>query len=273
MYFCNKRGGLVVVLFLIVLLIPSIVTSFGISTPYIENNTLKVTPGNTYVYTITVQNGDSSGYFVDMTHNLNEFVRLDEYTRYVESKTYNTTFQFIINVPQDAKSGEEHNLEYSAKPRVEGEGTINMGVELKRNIKIQITEQESNIPFYTGNLKIIKNLKSFDSKNIYKYSLIILSIIIIIFVAKRIWKISQKISTKIHSTKEEKKTISESKTLKELYNLLDEISDEEFDLKAIRNITKQKLHHLNQEGIYHHVPYLSRKELLEKLKSKIKHEK
>lgn len=260
-----KRGVILVVLFLIIITLANKVYAFGISTPYLENDTLRVLPGQNYTYTITLQNGDEQSYYVDIiyssTNNVADMVAGEYYT---PAKTYNNTFDFSINIPSDAKLGEKYTLEYSAKPRIDNNGTVTLGVELKRSISIVVTdEKNTNVQPLISPKGIVThanygNILRSTWKYIFSAIVLVLAILIVI----RLWKLSRRMSMKLNNRRKTNYTISQAISLNEVKILLQKISDEEYELPEIRNIFKNKLSELTNNEIVQEIPRINRREAI-----------
>lgn len=265
-----KRGAVVFLLLLIIALIFSTrISAFGISTPYIKDDTLLVNPGKTYEYSITLQNNGDQGYYVDIDYSSTEDVAsLESTEQYVPAGTYNTTIHFKLAIPETAQIGKTYALEYSAKPRIEENGTVSMGVEIKRGITILVTDGTTNAANAaistekTAAAPINDIKKSINIKNIKKYTLLIITLIILIFIIKMLWRLSKKMSSKISGTHQTKYTISEAISLEEVKKLLQNINDETFEVSEIKNLFKDKLSELTTNDISHRMQDMSRKEII-----------
>jgi|GEM_PF-2278497 hypothetical protein len=263
-----KRGAIAVALFLVIsisLLVISINFgyAFGISTPYLENNTLKVASGNNYTYMLNVQNGDAENYYVDISYSsTNNVVTLRQTTSFVPSNTYNGTFYFDINIPKDAKIGEKYTLEYDAKPRTENNSNIT-NLEIQRQITILVIEETSK--------------KTVENKNIgHNFGTFILILVILTLIAlitSRLWRLSQNTSERIiektnnktteeYNEKATNYTISQAINLKEVQILLEKISDEEFRLPEIKKLFKEKILEFTTNPLVKDINSVSRKELI-----------
>jgi hypothetical protein len=260
-----KRGAVVLVLFLLIITLANMVNAFGVSTPYLENNTLKVLPGQNYTYTITLQNGDEQGYYVDIiyssTDNIANLVTGEYYT---PAKTYNNTFEFNILIPSSAKSGDRYVLEYSAKPRVDNNGTVPLGIEIKRSIDILVTDDKNtNIqPIISpkGTLRHVDYGNIFQSA--WKYLVFAVVLILAIFISLRLWKLSKGLSLRLNNKHKSNYTISQAISLAEIRTLLQKISDEEYELPEIRKIFKNKLSELTNNEIVEEISRINRREAI-----------
>jgi hypothetical protein len=264
-----KRGAVVFLLLLIAALIFSArIDAFGISTPYIKDDTLLVNPGKTYDYSITLQNNGDQGYYVDIAYSSTEDVAsLDNTEQYVLAGTYNTTIHFKLSIPETAQIGKTYALEYSAKPRIEENGTVSMGVEIKRGITILVTDGTTNaantvISTEETAAPINDIKKGINIEIIKKYALLIIILIILIFIIKMLWHLSKRMSSKIGKTRQTKYTISEAISLEEVKKLLQNIDDEAFEVSEIKNLFKDKLSELTTNDISHRMQDMSRKEII-----------
>ncbi|MGV8171363.1 MAG: hypothetical protein ACP5OA_01585 [Candidatus Woesearchaeota archaeon] len=275
-----KRGAIVFCLIISLALIilqniPNI-NAFGISTPYLTSETLNVNPGKTYEYSITLQNGESQDYYVDINYSSTENIaRLENTTYYVPANTYNTTVTFIIKTLEGVRNGETYFLEYSARPKVNGSSGVTMGIEIKRGITILVTDGTSTISEQT----IIETLEEVPEsvqetvwKNtwghvlyVWRYVLLLLSFILTVAIIIRLWKLAKGVSSKIGidtDNKHEKYTISEAVSLEDVEKILQKMSDEEFSLEEIKNIFKIKLSELTTNATLQNIDGLSRKDLI-----------
>jgi len=260
-----KRGVIVVVLFLIVIIFTNKVYAFGVSTPYLENDTLKVLPGQNYTYTLTLQNGDDEDYYVDIIYSsTNNVANLVSGTYYTPAKTYNNTFDFNINIPSNANIGEKYVLEYSARPRIGNNGTVTLGVEIKRSINIVVTDEKN-----TNGQPIVSPLEAITQKNygdifskVWKYLALIIIGVILIFVVIRLWKLSKGVSLKLNRKRQTNYTISQAISLAEVKVLLQKISDEEYELQEIRKLFKNKLAELTNNDMVEEIPRVNRREAI-----------
>jgi hypothetical protein len=272
-----KKG--VVVFFIFIILCVSclkMALAFGISTPYLEDNTLKVSASKSYNYTITIQNGDTQGYDIDINYSSeDDIVRLGENTFYVPPNTYNTTVTFIIQIPEDAKIGEAYDFKFSVKPRTDNveydaARPLAIGIELKKSLKIIVGSEGANDA--AGQKSGDGDSKDGPiSSNFGKYlltALIALIIIVLaIFVTKRMWNISDRMSTKISKDNTTKYTISQAINISEVIVLLEKISNEEFKVSEIRNLFKDKIMELSggNSEIIQDISQMSRKKLIHAL--------
>jgi len=276
-----KRGVLVFLLLAIISIISSIdIHAFGVSTPYIKDETLLVNPGKLYEYTITLQNNGEEGNYVDITYMSTENIaNLEETVYYVPADTYNTTFSFKLSIPENATIGKTYMLEYAARPRVNGSGTVSMGVEIKRGITVLVTDGTTNAIVQKNDAAIEgSSITSggFDFWKIGKYILLIVILAVIILTVKMLWRLSKSMSTKINSEsvtpiksvpEQEQKprnkyTISEAVSLEEVKKLLKNINDEAFEVSEIKNLFKEKLSELTTSEFVHNIHKMSRKELI-----------
>lgn len=245
------------------------VNAFGISTPYLENNTLRVLPGQNYTYTLSLQNGDEEAYYVDMSYSSTKnIVTLEQATYYINAKTYDNKFDFRINIPSDAQFGDRFILEYSAKPRTTGNGTITLGVEIKRDVKILVTNETGPGLEPAISLIIAENTSKENNQYIElfkkagKYIIAIVIVIILVILIMRLWTLSMKLSKKLERKSKTTHTISQAISLAEVRTLMQKLSDEEFELPEIRALFKNKLSELTNNEIVTEISHISRREAI-----------
>jgi hypothetical protein len=266
-----KRGVVVFLLLITIVLIHTAYASaFGVSTPYLKDDTLLVNPGKVYEYVIKLQNNEEIGRYVNISYtSTDKIASLSKEEYYVPANTYDTEVKFNIIVPEGIVIGKTYALEYAARPRVGENGTVSMGVEIRRGITILVTDGTTNIAEYTENSVELTNENSPEIihliKIIGKIILIGIIILILIILGQRIWRISKSMSEKIRQGRRTKYTISEAVSLDEVKTLLKGINDEAFDMPEIRNLFKEKLSELTTSGISEKIHELTRKELIREI--------
>jgi hypothetical protein len=263
-----KKGAVAVALFLVLLIMFMIISvdfvhAFGISTPYLENNTLKVNSGSNYTYALSVQNGDAEDYYVDISYSsTNNVVNLRKETSFVPSNSYNNTFYFYINIPSTAKIGENYILEYDAKPRLSNGSNTTTNLEIQRQVNILVVgEAQKNTGENTGVWHAI-----------WTIILIVIILTLILLIIIRVWRLSKTTSQKLDKEKDMKVTnytISQAINLKEVQVLLEKISDEEFRLPEIRNLFKEKISEFTTHSAVKDIDNVSRRELIRILEKTI----
>jgi hypothetical protein len=269
-----KRGVVVVVVFLILINFTNLIQAFGVSTPYLENDTLSVASGHNYTYALTIQNGDIQDYYVDISYSSTDNIASLRKTSYfVPSNTYNNTFYFDISIPKDAQIGQKYVLEYGAKPRMNESASLTVGVEIKRHITIEVASKDDNVAvslIQEPEVKDIKEISSNDdnmSKNsswprVWRYALILIILALAVLITNRLWRLSKGISSKFNNEKVTTYTISQAINLKEVQELLEKISDEEFKLQEIKNLFKEKISELTTHNLNKEIKSMSRKDVI-----------
>jgi hypothetical protein len=259
-----KRGGVVVVVFLIWINCAHITHAFGVSAPYLENETLKVNSGKSYEYAITIENGDDRGYYVDIIYSsTSNIAELRRARYYIPSDTYNNTFYFDINIPKEAKPGDKYALDYDVKPRTNSSSPITLGVDINRDIKILVVDEKTKgLPEILTPEEKIRELRDKTIPNIKTGILAAIIIILIIIIINRIWKLSKGISSRFGHDKVTNYTISEAKNLVEVRKLLEKMNDDEFDLSEIKNIFKVRIAELTTHKFTKDIKSMSRKDII-----------
>ncbi|MGV8141365.1 MAG: hypothetical protein ACP5NW_02905 [Candidatus Woesearchaeota archaeon] len=259
-----KRGIIVFFsMFLILIFLPSAALAFGIATPYIEDNTLKLRPGEEYIYRFAVQNGEDKDYHVTIAYNVTEgIVGMMETYKVIPRQTYDNTFEMLITVPRDAPQGKRYYITYSARPEVNDSGSVIMGVEIVRSLIIEVKGDE--VPVTAEDTSVQEASKTtYQEDTTKKYLMVVLIIIISIMVLMMIGKTSRSIALKVSSKKDTDYTISQAMSLEDVKGLLKKMSDEEYAFPEIKKIFREKLSELSSKRTAKHIDDMSRKELIE----------
>jgi hypothetical protein len=270
-----KRGVVVVVLtiFISLILIMTMPTvhAFGVSAPYLENDTLIVSPENNYTYSVTLQNGDDKEYDVTVKyHSTKDIAHMTSENIFVPAKNFDTKATFDIIVPKDATIGDVYLLEFNITPRDHNNRTENKTITIPRGLNILVVKN----PYVknTGNPYFSSERFKEDMKQTGRYVLIVVLILVGLAVIFGIWKVSKSISSRIAkkeheetAEKEEKTTISDAKNIGQIITILKDISDKEFELAEIKKIFHKKITELTSD---HTVidDKTTRRQLIKKLK-------
>jgi len=240
--------------------------AFGIATPYLENDTLRLEPGQSYTYVITLQNNDDTDYYVDFNYT-SDVATLKELPSIVPSKSYNTQLSFDIKIPDKAFPGDRFSLAYSARPILNKTGQVGMTVEIRRTLKIEVVEKNGQgykITFGDRIGRVWQDLFEKSRAGLY-YLGGVIAIVILGFLTIRLWRLSKGMSEKIahhrHAAKEPHApfAISHARNIHDIMLLLEQIPEKEFELAEIRKLFSEKLLELNEV-------YLSKKILTVKSK-------
>ena len=264
----NVKRGVIVLFITLFIAILSITFShaFGISTPYLENDTLKVNAGLNYEYSLVIQNGDDKGYYVDINYSSTDNVaNLKNITYFVPSNTYNSTFYFDIAIPKDAPIGKTYTLEYTAKPRLNETAPITLGVEIKRTLKIIVSDENN-----TAAVNVLQKYSTETNNKkpasiwstIEKYFIVIIILLLLTAIINRVWRLSKGMSSKLSNERVTDYTISQAINLAEVKTLLEKMSDDEFKLQEIRNIFKDKISELTTHNLSKDIKEMSRKDVI-----------
>jgi hypothetical protein len=125
-------------LFFLLLLIPS-VYSLGMASTYLQENTLKLKPGESYIYFITLQNGDTIDINAEFTLNseIAEIVNPKE-TYLLKGKSYDTEIILNITIPKEDSPGKIYSVSYSLKPIADTRGQISMNFKLNKDFNVEV---------------------------------------------------------------------------------------------------------------------------------------
>jgi hypothetical protein len=262
-----KRGAIAISFLLVLALILPNINGFGISTQYIENDLIKLEPGQSYVYAITIQNAEEEDYIVNITYtSTKDIAILRDRNKLIPTETFNNTFYFDITIPRNSTVGEEYYLRYAVRPIINNTTLIPSSMEIGRQINILVVDSNgSGFSIKTEEDKT--TITEYDSKikELLYYFAGILAIILFIIIVLRIWKLSTNISTRINPDKVTDYTISESKKLYDIIELLEKLSDEQFEIEEIRKLFVDKVLNVTKVDVRHR-QHISRKELLRTLK-------
>jgi hypothetical protein len=263
----KKRGvieaGVFFVLFILLNIIAvSILTNnvyaFGISTPYLKDNILLVNSNKSYVYIITLQNGDDQDYYVDLIYSSTDnMVSVKQTSFYAQAETYDTKVYFEFIIPADAKIGQEYVLDYVAKPRTNNSDIISSDLEIARSIKI-VVEDNSEDNSIQNSLQVLTTNSTIDNqtkedieysffnymKNYFLVIVFILVLILLVLIIFRLWRVSQGISMRLFNKRVTTYTITESNSFNALSVILEKMTDEEFMLEDIKTLVMTRFNEL-----------------------------
>ena len=183
------RVRLLVYVFIIILISVN-AHAFGISYEYLENNSLRLYPGQNYMFKLTIQNKDEEEVKVNISLDSAIATLVGGPVLKIPGKTYDRHVFFNITVPEHAQVGDMYNLNYVVSPVGKGEGQVPLAVRYKRNFKVLVVhkpekpELEQPAPVPTKPL-------------IPKWVFIPVVIIIIFVLITLIWRKSHQMSGKL----------------------------------------------------------------------------
>jgi hypothetical protein len=130
--------GINLVLFLFFICFCINVNAFGIASPYLENNEMTLSPGESRDYKIEIQNVDPSEIKV-------KFFLESNITRMVDEKEYflvgnKTPIQEIVlrvTLPENAKPGEEFKIKYGAYPLSSSDAPVSLSIRLNKEFTVK----------------------------------------------------------------------------------------------------------------------------------------
>jgi len=117
------------------------VQSFGISFPYLDNGTIKLYPGQNYLFKLTVQNKDPEDMTVEIKVESSVATLVGGSQLEVPGETYDRYVLFNITLPENAKAGDEYAVSYVVSPVGKGEGQIPLAVSYSRDFKVLVVEK------------------------------------------------------------------------------------------------------------------------------------
>jgi len=199
------RVKLLILSILVAILLSSGAYSFGIAFEYMDNNTLFLYPGQTYMFKLVVQNtkDESERVRVSLDSSIATLVGGPELD--VPGKSYDTHLFFNITIPEQAQLGDLYNINYLVSPVGSGEGQIPVSVNYDRVFKVKVVKKPEGAEEQ-------QPLELSEKQKIPGWALIIGLIIIITVLALLIWKKSHQVSSKILKTKPHAKATEPSQT-------------------------------------------------------------
>lgn len=197
---------------------------------------------------------------------------LREADYFIEEKSYDNHFVFEIIIPKEAIPGEEYELYFRAKPIVDIQGQVPINVEIKRNVKILVVDQDG-IGYKKTIFRAIgiffKNLsRNGFWKIVWPIVLIIAFILAIVFLVKRFWGISSNISSKLLMSKKQQEdlqtrknyTISEARSVQEITMIIERMSEQQFAVPEIKNLLSTQLKKLKENFLSQKIKSVKSKE-------------
>jgi len=171
------------------------VSAFGVGTQYMENRTLNLYPGQTYLFKVELQNKDEQEVTVKviLDSSIATLIGGPEVT--IPAKTYdNVQVYFNITVPKTAQLGDTYNINYLVAPVEKGEGQVPLAVQYDRTFKILVVERPAGLPEEQEPASLPAAPESVLAK--MKWVLIPLIFLIIMAVAILIWNKSHQMSNR-----------------------------------------------------------------------------
>ena len=239
-----------IIFFVLLLSILPTIFAFGISSDYLENNILELTPEAHYEYQINLQNGAPIDLYVNLTvTNAEGIASLNRTSTifYLPPKTYDLIVPLYITIPPYAFEGKTYDVSYSLRP-VDGKSEgVSFTVVLSRGFTVKISKEG----FIARDVRAPKPKKYQDTlseltarvvMNIeaYKFhaggALIVLTSMLFVIILT--WKRSEIFSRSISKEPPQQKQMLSYTTLKELYTAASRV-DETALIQYIQTYNKQ----------------------------------
>lgn len=190
------RVRLLTYLFIIILVSIS-VQAFGVSYQYMENNTIKLYPGQKYLFKLTVQNVDENEVTVNVSLNSAIAKLADDSILDVPGKTYDRYVVFEINVPEKAIPGDTSAVTYTVSQVGKGEGQIPLNVRYERGFIVLVVEKPKDL---VEEQPALPQEKPGMPKWVFIPLIIIVVLAIITLLIIMMWRKSHQLSGRITST-------------------------------------------------------------------------
>lgn len=129
-----------IVLAIVFVALAQTVSALGISYPYMENNTLALSPGENHYFKLVIQNDEDVPVTVNITLNSPIASLVGGGLVTVPSKSYDAFVYLNITVPQDAQVGDRYSIAYVVGPGPErGEGQVPFSIRYTRSFDVLVT--------------------------------------------------------------------------------------------------------------------------------------
>jgi hypothetical protein len=140
------RARVLYYLILALLVSALMVQAFGISFQYMENDTLKLYPGQNYLFKLTVQNKDPEELKVSVKLDSDIATIAGSENLTIPPATFDRSVLFNITVPKDAKLNQQYVINYQVAPLVAAEGQIPLTLVYDRSFKVLVVKKPEEKP-------------------------------------------------------------------------------------------------------------------------------
>jgi hypothetical protein len=172
--------------------------SFGISFQYMENDTLGLYPGQSYLFKLTVQNKDPDDMNVSVELNSAIATIVGSPELFIPGKTFDKYILFNITVPEDAQAGGAYNITYKVYPLSSGTGQIPLSVAYDRSFRVLVVEKPKQEPAEEQKPAPSTSPPVPEQKpGILKWIFIPILLIVVIIIAALLWNKSHQMSNRI----------------------------------------------------------------------------
>jgi len=147
--------------------------ALGVSSDFLENNTLELIDGSSTIYGIRLQNPDEEEVNVRLVLNSNTAKIINYKEIYTLSKG-KTEVLFNITAPEDARIGDIYGVGYYMEPvSALGGGGIPIGMKINKDFKVKIIRDTNKFYFESWHLFVLVGIILlliilYRNRNIYK---------------------------------------------------------------------------------------------------------
>ena len=165
---------LIVLLPFVLLLFSLKAYAIGVSSPYLENNTLQLIKGQSTIYAINLQNPENADINVKISYSSDIAKIIDYKEMYtLPAGKLDTPILFNITASEETKINKIYVVSYSVKPLpIAAGGTLPMTMSIAKQF----------------NVKIIKDPNRANMRVLWYYAAFIAILVIIIFILTRLKK-------------------------------------------------------------------------------------
>jgi hypothetical protein len=199
---------LLAIVFLIIISINA--QSFGISFQYLDNDMLKLYPGQNYLFKLTIQNKDPEPINVSVKIDSAIATLVGGSNLEIPATTFDRYVMFNITVPNNAQINDSYNINYKVFPIGAGEGQIPITVAYDRNLKVLVIKKpeekpaEQQKPAATSTpTQPVTPAK--EKPGILKWIFIPIILIVVILFTALLWNKSHQMSARIMRREQERR--------------------------------------------------------------------
>ena len=138
----KKRINLIASVFLLSLVLLSLVSAFGVASPYWDDNPLVMARGETKIVNLNAQNmvGDEDVLIKAELISGQEIASFEDNTYLIKAKTSDTKIPLKISIPRDAEPGMAQGVQVTFKT-ISQNGGISLGTGMSVSFNVLVSEE------------------------------------------------------------------------------------------------------------------------------------
>lgn len=161
----------------------------GLSYDYLDNNTLKLAPGESNFYKLTLQNEEDKTIAVAIELDSTIATLVGDPAITLEPKTYDNFVYFNVTAPSSAEPGTEYTIRYIISPKSDAKGQVPFNVKYDRSFKALVSASQQSTTQIPGDIGQVQRHHLFNSTE--------MTILLVLFIAALlvlVWKKSKGLS-------------------------------------------------------------------------------